>query len=150
MVNEHSITANGVALCTEAFGDPGNPPVLLIMGACVSMLGWDDRLCQGLAAGGRYVIRYDHRDTGRSVTYEPGKPQYTLQDMAADAVGVLDAYRLGRAHLVGMSLGGIIAQLLTPSLIRAAQAWLPASAGRPGVKRGGLQLQPAPAPIGET
>ena len=112
MMNEHSITANGVTLCTEAFGDPGDPAVLLIMGATVSMLGWDDRFCRQLALGGRFVIRYDNRDTGRSVTYEPGKPQYTLQDLADDAVGVLDAYRLVRAHFVGMSLGGMIAQLV--------------------------------------
>ncbi len=112
MMDENSITANGITLCTEAFGNPGTPAILLIMGACVSMLGWDDRFCRRLADGGRYVIRYDNRDTGRSVTCEPGKPQYTLQDMADDAVGVLDAYRLGRAHLVGMSLGGIIAQLV--------------------------------------
>jgi len=112
MMNEHSITANGVTLCTEAFGDPGNPAVLLIMGACVSMLGWDDRFCRLLVGVGRYVIRYDNRDTGRSVTYELGKPPYTLEDMADDAVGVLDAYRLEKAHLVGMSLGGMIAQLV--------------------------------------
>jgi len=111
-MNEHSITANGVKLWTEAFGDSGDPAVLLIMGATVSMLGWDERFCQQLASGGRYVIRYDNRDTGRSVTYEPGKPQYTLQDLVDDAVGVLDAYRLVRAHLVGMSLGGMIAQLV--------------------------------------
>jgi len=112
IMNEHSITVNGVTLCTETFGDPGNPAVLLIMGATVSMLGWDDRFCRRLAVGGRYVIRYDHRDTGRSDTYEPGKPQYMLQDMADDAVGVLDAHRLAQAHFVGMSLGGMIAQLV--------------------------------------
>src|ERR1019366_10064748 len=108
MINEHSVTASGVTLCTEAFGDPGDAAVLLIMGATVSMLGWDDRFCRQLAFGGRYVIRYDNRDFGRSVTYGPGKPQHTLQDLVDDAVGALDAYRLVRAHLAGMSLGGMI------------------------------------------
>jgi pimeloyl-ACP methyl ester carboxylesterase len=62
-------------------------------------------------AGGRFVIRYDNRDTGQSVTYEPGKPGYTSADMVADAVGVIAALGLPRAHLVGMSMGGAIAQL---------------------------------------
>jgi pimeloyl-ACP methyl ester carboxylesterase len=65
-----------------------------------------------LAEGGRFVIRYDHRDTGRSVTYEPGHPGYTGGDLAADAAGVLDAYDLPAAHIVGVSAGGAFAQLL--------------------------------------
>jgi pimeloyl-ACP methyl ester carboxylesterase len=65
-----------------------------------------------LAGGGRFVIRYDHRDTGRSVTYETGKPGYTGSDMVADAAGVLDAYGIPAAHVVGVSAGGAFAQLL--------------------------------------
>ena len=65
-----------------------------------------------LAEGGRFVIRYDHRDTGRSVTYEPGRPRYTGADLVADAVGVLDAYGIVAAHVVGVSAGGAFAQLL--------------------------------------
>ena len=65
-----------------------------------------------LADGGRFVLRYDHRDTGRSVTYEPGHPGYTGADLVADAVGVLDAYGIGAAHVVGVSAGGAFAQLL--------------------------------------
>ncbi len=65
-----------------------------------------------LADGGRFVIRYDHRDTGRSVTYEPGHPEYTGADLVADAVGVLDAYEIQSAHVVGVSAGGAFAQLL--------------------------------------
>jgi len=64
-------------------------------------------------AGGRSVIRYDHRDTGRSVTSQPGEPEYTAADLIADAVGVLDAYELAAAHVVGVSAGGALAQLLT-------------------------------------
>jgi pimeloyl-ACP methyl ester carboxylesterase len=65
-----------------------------------------------LAEGGRFVIRYDHRDTGRSVTYEPGHPGYTGGDLVADAAGVLDAYGIPAAHVVGVSMGGALAQLL--------------------------------------
>jgi pimeloyl-ACP methyl ester carboxylesterase len=106
------IEANGVELCTEPFGDPGDPPVLLVMGVGGSMLWWEKGFCGLLAEGGRFVIRYDHRDTGRSVTYEPGRPQYTGADLVADAVGVLDAYKIAGAHVVGVSAGGAFAQLL--------------------------------------
>jgi pimeloyl-ACP methyl ester carboxylesterase len=111
-VAERVIKANGVDLCTEPFGDPGHPPVLLVMGIGGSMLWWEEGFCRLLAEGGRFVIRYDHRDTGRSVTYEPGRPQYTGSDLVADAVGVLDAYEIPAAHLVGVSAGGGFAQLL--------------------------------------
>jgi pimeloyl-ACP methyl ester carboxylesterase len=109
-VAERMIEANGVELCTEPFGDPDLPPVLLIHGIGASMLWWDEGFCRRLADGGRFVIRYDHRDTGRSVTYEHGRPGYTAADLDADAVGVLDAYDLGAAHLVGVSAGGGITQ----------------------------------------
>jgi pimeloyl-ACP methyl ester carboxylesterase len=106
------IEANGVEICTEAFGDPRDVPILLIMGIGASMLWWEDGLCRMLADGGRFVIRYDHRDTGRSTSYEPGHPGYTGADLAADAAGVLDAYELPAAHPVGVSAGGAFAQVL--------------------------------------
>src|SRR5829696_2393016 len=109
---ERMIEANDVALCTESFGDPADPPILLIMGIGASMLWWDERLCRKLADRGRFVIRYDHRDTGRSVTYEPGQPGYNGADLVADAAGVLDAYGLAAAHIVGVSAGGAFAQVL--------------------------------------
>ena len=109
---ERLIETNGVELCTEAFGDPADPPILLIMGIGASMLWWEDDFCRLLADGGRLVIRYDHRDTGRSVTYEPGRPGYTGGDLVADAAGVLDAYGIRSAHVVGVSAGGAFAQLL--------------------------------------
>ncbi|HJW67284.1 MAG TPA: alpha/beta hydrolase, partial [Gaiellaceae bacterium] len=92
------IRANGVDLCTEAFGDPADPAILLVMGVGGSMLWWEEGFCRMLAEAGRFVIRYDHRDTGRSVTYEPGAPEYTGADLVADAVGVLDAYGIAAAH----------------------------------------------------
>jgi pimeloyl-ACP methyl ester carboxylesterase len=76
------------------------------------MLWWEEGFCRMLADGGRFVIRYDHRDTGRSVTYEPGRPEYTGADLVRDAAGVLDAYGLPAAHVVGVSAGGAFAQLL--------------------------------------
>src|SRR3954451_7088102 len=106
------IEANGVELCSEAFGDPGDAPVLLIMGMAGSMLWWDERFCRALAAGGRVGIRYDHRATGRSQASEPGRPGYTGDDLVADAARVLDAYGLAAAHVVGASMGGALAQLL--------------------------------------
>lgn len=109
---ERMIEANGVELCTEPFGDVGYPPVLLVMGVGASMLWWDEGFCRLLADGGRFVIRYDHRDTGRSATDEPGRPRYTGADLVADAVGVLDAYGIAAAHVVGVSAGGAFAQLL--------------------------------------
>ena len=107
---ERMIEANGVALCTESFGRTEDPPVLLIMGISTSMLWWPEGFCRLLAEGGRFVIRYDHRDTGRSVAYEPGRPQYTGADLVADAIGVLDAYGIEAAHVVGVSAGGALAQ----------------------------------------
>jgi len=111
-MTERMVEANGVELCTEPFGDPAHAPLLLVMGTGASMLWWEEGFCRRLADGGRFVIRYDHRDTGRSVTYEPGRPPYAGTDLAADACGVLDAYGISRAHLVGVSAGGGLAQLV--------------------------------------
>ena len=108
---EKLIEANGVDLCVETFGDAADPAILLIHGASASMLWWEEELCERIAAAGRHVIRFDNRDTGRSVSYPPGQPEYTLRDMAADAVGILDALGIGRAHFVGRSMAGAIAIL---------------------------------------
>ena len=109
---ERLVDVNGVELCTESFGDPSSPPVLLVMGLGASMLWWDEGFCRLLAGSGRFVIRYDHRDTGRSTTCEPGRPGYTAAELRTDALAVLDGYALPAAHLVGVSAGGAIAQLL--------------------------------------
>jgi pimeloyl-ACP methyl ester carboxylesterase len=92
------------------------------MGLGGSMLWWEDGFCQLLAGRGRYVIRYDQRDTGRSTTYKPGHPGYTGRDLRADAVALLDEYDLDAARLVGVSAGGALVQLLaqdSPSRIRS-------------------------------
>jgi pimeloyl-ACP methyl ester carboxylesterase len=109
---ERMVATNGVNICTQAFGDPANPAVVMILGANASMLGWPAELCRQIADGGRFVIRSDNRDMGRSTTYPPYAPPYTLEDLARDVVGILDAYGIERAHAVGISSGGMIAQLL--------------------------------------
>jgi pimeloyl-ACP methyl ester carboxylesterase len=101
---------NGAALCIDTIGDPADPAVLLVMGAAGSMDRWEQPFCERLAAAGRYVIRYDHRDTGGSTTYPPGKPGYTGDDLVADAVGILDHLGVERAHFVGISMGGALVQ----------------------------------------
>ncbi|WP_224240235.1 alpha/beta fold hydrolase [Hyalangium gracile] len=110
---ERRVQSNGIDLWTESFGDPGAPPILLVMGASAQALGWPEEFIELLVAGGRYVIRYDHRDTGQSTCFDFQKNPYTLVDLAEDAVGVLDAYGIARAHLVGASMGGMICQLLS-------------------------------------
>jgi pimeloyl-ACP methyl ester carboxylesterase len=112
LIAERLINVNGVELCTESFGDPADPPILLVMGFGGSMLWWQEGFCRLLAGHGRFVIRYDQRDTGKSTTYAPGRPGYTGGDLLADAVAVLDGYGLASAHLVGVSAGGALVQLL--------------------------------------
>jgi pimeloyl-ACP methyl ester carboxylesterase len=110
--NEKMAEVRGGELCVQTFGSAGDPAVLLVMGLGASMLHWEDEFCERLAAGARFVIRYDHRDTGRSVSYPRGAPGYTGDDLEADAAGVLDALGMTRAHVVGFSMGGALAQLL--------------------------------------
>ncbi|MEV1292082.1 alpha/beta hydrolase [Pseudonocardia sp. NPDC049635] len=106
------VRANGVDLCVEGFGEPRDPAILLIMGAAASMLYWDAEFCARLAGAGRFVLRYDHRDTGRSSCSPPGAPDYGLRDLVDDAAGLLDAFDLSAAHVAGMSMGAAIGQLL--------------------------------------
>ncbi len=106
------VQANGVDICVQTFGDPTDPVVLLVMGSSASMDWWEDEFCESLAAGGRFVVRYDHRDTGQSVSYEPGAPAYGFGDLVDDAVDLLDHFGVVGAHVVGMSMGGAIAQLM--------------------------------------
>lgn len=109
---ERMIPTSGAEICAESFGDSRDPAILLIHGACASMLWWESDLCQAIADRGRFVIRYDNRDTGRSTNWPPGLPGYSLNDMVLDAVALLDAFRIGRAHIVGRSMSGAIALAL--------------------------------------
>jgi pimeloyl-ACP methyl ester carboxylesterase len=121
-MSERLVREQGLLIATEAFGDPAQAPVLLIMGGGASMLWWPEEFCRRLAGRGRYVIRFDQRDTGRSTTFGPEDPLYTLDDLADDAIRVLDAYAIPAAHVVGMSLGAIIGQLVAlrhPARVRS-------------------------------
>jgi len=125
---ERLVRANGLKLCIDTFGEPEHQPVVLIMGMGAQMIGWDDEFCAQLAARDFHVIRFDNRDAGRSTRFDhAGTPDvmtamtrawlgmpvyapYLLRDMALDLVGLLDALKIRRAHLVGASMGGTIAQ----------------------------------------
>lgn len=106
------IESEGIRLYSESVGRTDDPAILLIMGATASGAWWPDDVCTALADRGRFVIRYDHRDTGGSTSHEPGTAQYTVEDLADDAIRLLDGYGISAAHVIGMSLGGYIAQLL--------------------------------------
>ncbi|MGB6118860.1 MAG: alpha/beta hydrolase, partial [Mesorhizobium sp.] len=124
------IKANGIELFYDEFGDKTAPPLLLIMGLGTQMIAWSEAFCTDLAARGFRVIRFDNRDIGLSQKMEnaprcsvpyamfkawmglPVRAAYTLDDMAADAVGLLDALGITRAHIVGASMGGMIAQIV--------------------------------------
>jgi pimeloyl-ACP methyl ester carboxylesterase len=115
-----------IEICFETFGDPADPAMLLVMGLGTQMLGWHEDFCNELAARGYFVIRYDNRDIGRSTILSsapvPSLGQilrrdkraasYTLAEMAGDGVGVLDHLGIKRAHVVGVSMGGMIAQTI--------------------------------------
>ena len=104
-----TVNANEIALGIESFGDDDAPLVLLAGGT--TMLSWPDALCERLAAGGRRVVRYDLRDSGESTTTDPEAPAYTLRGLAADAAALADALGGGPAHLAGIGVGGMVAQV---------------------------------------
>ena len=104
-----SVRANGVVLGIESFGNEGAPLVLLAGGT--TMLSWPDALCERLAAAGRRVVRYDLRDSGESTTADPEAPAYTLRDLADDAAALVDALGARPAHLAGIGVGGMVAQV---------------------------------------
>ncbi|WP_188187439.1 alpha/beta fold hydrolase [Nonomuraea sp. SYSU D8015] len=111
-IEEKFALSGELHLWTERFGDPAGPVVLLVMGTSTPGIGWPDELVETLVSGGRQVIRYDHRDTGRSSCVDFAAQPYTLADLAGDALAVLDAYGVAAAHVVGASLGGAIGQWL--------------------------------------
>ena len=139
-MGEQIVRANGVDLCVEPFGDPADPALLLLHGAGNTMLSWDEELCGRLAGGGRFVIRADGRDAGRSVSSELGAPRYGLRDLVADGAGLLDSFGVARGHLVGMSTGAAIAQLMAldhPARV-ASLTLASATPGIPGAEAGDL------------
>jgi pimeloyl-ACP methyl ester carboxylesterase len=107
------IVDGNINLCTETFGKQENPALLLIMGACCSMLWWEEPFCELLANKGFFVIRYDNRDTGKSTSYKPGEPGYTFEELSDDAIRILDGYNIKKAFIMGMSMGGMLTQMLS-------------------------------------
>jgi pimeloyl-ACP methyl ester carboxylesterase len=103
------VEANGVLLGVEHFGDEAAPLVLLA--GATTMLSWPDALCEALATGGRHVVRYDLRDSGSSTTVDPEAPAYTLRDLAADAAALARRLDDRPAHLAGIGVGGMVAQV---------------------------------------
>jgi len=106
------VESGEVRIWTETFGDPADPALLLVMGAGAQGVRWDERLCRDLAAHRLFVIRYDHRDVGLSTRVDFEARPYTLKDLAQDAVAVLDGLGVAAAHVLGVSMGGMVAQHL--------------------------------------
>lgn len=148
--------ANGIHVEYEAIGDPAARPLLLIGGLADQLIHWDDRLCEDLARKGHYVIRFDNRDAGLSTKCDTAasqtrRPAYALDDMADDAVGLLDALLIGKAHICGTSMGGMIAQIIAirhPSRVLSLIPIFSTSGNRllPPPRPDVVQLLLAPAP----
>jgi pimeloyl-ACP methyl ester carboxylesterase len=123
---ELTATCGELEICYETFGSSTAPPMLLVMGLASQMLMWDEQFCEQLAARGYFVIRFDNRDIGRSSHLKGAviasrwqllrgsarAAAYTLDEMAQDGIGLLDHLAIGSAHVVGVSMGGMIAQLM--------------------------------------
>jgi pimeloyl-ACP methyl ester carboxylesterase len=154
-----------IEICYETFGDPGDLPILMIMGLGTQMLAWHDDFCADLAGRGCFVIRHDNRDIGRSTRLDdaptPSLLQlarrdkrgaaYTLADMAGDSVGVLDHLGIDKAHIVGASMGGMIAQTIairhphrTLSLVSIMSNTGGFLTGQPALTMYALLLKPSP------
>lgn len=108
-------TANGIEICYETFGDASRPPLLFVMGFTAQMVAWDEAFMQMFADRGFFVIRYDNRDCGLSTRFDgvaTSPAPYSLADMAADGIGLLDQLGIAKAHIVGASMGGMIVQTM--------------------------------------
>jgi pimeloyl-ACP methyl ester carboxylesterase len=155
------ITANGIDIEYESLGREDAPVILLIMGLGGQLTMWPDALCERLVQGGFRVIRYDNRDVGLSTRMEAaGRPKllragiaarlrlpvrspYSLEDLAADALGLLDALGVAQAHVAGLSMGGMIAQILAarhPQRVRSLTLWM-TNSGHPALPGPSLALQ---------
>jgi pimeloyl-ACP methyl ester carboxylesterase len=163
MPEQYCDVDGGISLCYETFGDRTDPAALLIMGLGAQMVTWQDDFCEALAARGLYVIRFDNRDVGRSTHLQGPPPSlrqllrysvpagYTLADMAQDAVGLMDELEIDRAHAIGASMGGMIAQTLAarhPTRVRSLVSMMSSTGnrwvGRPALSSYGIFLRKAP------
>jgi pimeloyl-ACP methyl ester carboxylesterase len=127
-MGEGKIKANGIELWYEDFGNPSDPAVLMIMGAGGQAIMWPPELIKPIVKAGYHVIRFDNRDIGLSTWIDDFESHpYTLSDMAADAVGLLDAINIKKAHIIGASMGGMIAQLVAiqyPQRVLSLTSWM--------------------------
>jgi pimeloyl-ACP methyl ester carboxylesterase len=154
----------GVTLCYETFGDPDDTPILLIMGLATQMIAWHEDFCEQLADRGFYVVRFDNRDIGRSTHFDFRPPtllemarrrvrpeQYSLSDMAEDSAVLLSEFGISPAHVVGVSMGGMIAQVLAaehPDAVRSLVSIMSTTGsrwhGQPAVSVYRYLLRPPP------
>jgi proline iminopeptidase len=146
-----SLTANGLTIEYESLGNPADPAIVLIMGLGMQLVGWPDAFCNALVAEGFRVVRFDNRDSGLSSRVRgrrsPGllltlaaarlglriRPPYALDDMAADTVALMDGLGIARAHVVGVSMGGMIAQVLAakfPARVQSLTSIMSSSGNR--------------------
>jgi pimeloyl-ACP methyl ester carboxylesterase len=165
MAEQFCDVGRGITLCYETFGERSQPTALLIMGLGTQMIAWQDDFCRDLAARGFHVVRFDNRDIGRS-THVAGAPptpaqilrrsrraaHYTLRDMAADAAGLLRELDLAPAHVIGASMGGMIAQTLAahhPEMVRSLVSIMSTTGritrGQPKLRTYPVILRPPPA-----
>ncbi|HEX4563203.1 MAG TPA: alpha/beta hydrolase [Solirubrobacteraceae bacterium] len=164
MAEEFCDVGHGITLCYDTFGERADPTALLVMGLGTQMIAWHEDFCRELASHDLFVIRFDNRDVGRS-THLTGAPptipqilrrsrraaQYTLRDMADDAAGLLRALDLAPAHVIGASMGGMIAQTLAanhPEMVRSLVSIMSTTgrltAGQPRLRTYPVFLQPTP------
>jgi pimeloyl-ACP methyl ester carboxylesterase len=164
MAEEFCDVGRGVTLCYETYGDPDDTPILLIMGLATQMIAWHEDFCEQLADRGFHVVRFDNRDIGRSTHFDFRPPglrqmllrrmnpkQYTLSDMAEDSVGLLRELGLAPAHIVGASMGGMIAQMLAaehPDAVRSLTSIMSTTGsrwhGQPALSVYRYLLRPSP------
>ena len=163
------VATTGIDLAYETLGDPSAVPVVLVMGLGTQLIAWPDELCADLTGRGLFLVRFDNRDVGLSTHLESAavpspiaaflrlaKPPYSIDDMARDTLGLLDALELPSAHVVGVSMGGFIAQsvaLLAPARVRSLTLIMTSTGsrlvGHPRAKVAWRGLRPRPAPSAE-
>ena len=143
--------SNGIEIEYETMGDPSARPLLLIGGLADQLIHWDDDLCRDLSRRGHFIIRYDNRDAGLSTKFDNAASPYTLEDMADDAAGLLDALAIRKAHICGASMGGMIAQTVAirhPSRVLSLISIYSTTGNKdlPGPRPDVMELLLAPAP----
>ena len=127
-MSEGKVASNGIEIWYEDFGDPSNPSVLLVMGYATQATAWAPELIDPIVDAGYHVVRFDNRDIGYSTWIDDyAANPYTLDDMAADGISLMDSLKINRAHVIGVSMGGFIAQLIAinyPHRVLSLISWM--------------------------